>query len=128
MTTGTIAYGVPEHVLMYLLGAQVNRYYGADPYTCKPFHTNALFPDGHALAQRASFAAAATLAGARRFTFGGMLGIDKIFSAEQLLLDVEIVRHVMALAEGFTFDPDDLGFDAIREVGPGGSFITHHST
>src|SRR5690606_8105546 len=33
-----------------------------------------------------------------------------------------------ALAEGFTFDPDDLGFDAIREVGPGGSFITHPST
>lgn len=52
----------------------------------------------------------------------------KVFSAEQLLLDVEILNHVRVLASGFDFSEETLAVEAIREVGPGGSFITHPST
>ncbi|MCX5770723.1 MAG: trimethylamine methyltransferase family protein [Candidatus Hydrogenedentes bacterium] len=128
MKFGTIAYGTPDHILMYLLGAQVNRYYGADALTCKPFHTNAVFPDAHAIAQRAAFATAAALAGGRRFTFGGMLGIDKIFSVEQLLYDIEIMNHVKHLVRGFDFDLSRCGFDIISGVGVNGQFATHPTT
>ncbi|MFO8007286.1 MAG: trimethylamine methyltransferase family protein [Candidatus Brocadiia bacterium] len=128
MKYGTIAYGTPEHVLAYLVGAQLNDYYGVSTDACKAFHTNALRPDAHALSQRAAFGAVAALNGARRFTYGGMLGIDKIFSAEQLLYDVEIVRYLEALVRGFAFDAEALAVDAIKEVGPGGDFITHPTT
>ncbi len=115
-------------MLAYLVGAQVNDYYGVGVPTCKAFHTNAPRPDAHALSQRAAFGAVAALNGARRFTYGGMLGIDKIFSAEQLLCDVEIVRYLEVLVGGFAFDDEALAVDAIREVGPGGDFITHPTT
>lgn len=126
--TGSIAYGTPEHVLMYLMGAQVNRFYGAYARTAKPYHTNAVFPDAHSLVQRSAFASAAALAGAREFTFGGMLGVDKVFSAEQLLIDIEIMRYVERMTEGIQFDLEALSFDEIAETGPGGSFLGSTST
>lgn len=128
MKVGTIAYGTPEHVLIYLLGAQIDEYYGGNRFTCKAFHTNAIFPDAHSMAQRASFATVAALNGAREFHFGGMLGIDKVFSPEQLVLDAEIVGYVGRIAEGVRFDRETLGVDLIGEVGPGGEFISHDST
>jgi len=128
MKFGSVAYGTPDHVHMYLCGTQVNHYYGVPDTTCKAFHTNAIFPDAHSTTQRASFAALAAMNGARVFTFGGMLGIDKIFSPEQLIIDVEIVEHVRAIAGGFDMSDDALGLDALTEVGPGGMFITHPTT
>lgn len=128
MKYGTIAYGTPRHVLAHLIGTQINRYYGAPTTMCKAFHTNAIFPDAHSIAQRASFAAVAALDGARNFTFGGMLGIDKVFSAEQLLIDVESVDYVRHLVEGLRFDESSLGLGALRDVGPGGDFLTHDTT
>lgn len=125
MKLGTMAYGTPEHLTAYLLGRQVNRYYGSDGITCKPFHTNAVMPDAHALAQRAAFATAAAFAGGRRFTFGGMLGIDKVFSVEQLLYDIEILEHVKHAVRGFDFDTERCGFDMISGAGPGGQFAAH---
>lgn len=127
MQTGTVAYGTPEHIRMHLLGTEINRYYGAYSHVCKAFHTNAVHPDAHSTAQRAAFAMAAALHGAREYTFGGMLGIDKIFSAEQLLVDIEILRHVRAATAPIPFAPEE-DFDAIRKIGPGGDYLTHPST
>ncbi|MGD2175537.1 MAG: trimethylamine methyltransferase family protein [Candidatus Brocadiaceae bacterium] len=128
MKFGTIAYGTPRHVLAHLFGVRVNRYYGADTRTCKAFHTNALRPDAHSISQRAAFGALAALSGARNFTFGGMLGIDKIFSAEQLLIDVEIVEYLEHLVGGLESDEAARAFEVIDAVGPGGDFLTHPGT
>ena len=125
---GTTAYGTPDHILSYLVGTQINRYYGRWGWSCQAFHTNAIFPDAHSVAQRAAFAALAALNGARSFHFGGMLGIDKVFSAEQLLIDVEIVEYLRWLVRGVRFDEETLSFAALKEVGPGGTFIIHPAT
>jgi len=125
---GTIAYGTPEHILCYLMGAQINRYYGNKEITCKAFHTNSRFPDGHSVAQRASFASIAALNGARHFTYGGLLGIDTVFSAEQLLIDVEIISHLRELNNGVKFSGETLGYDILKEVGHNDDFLTHIST
>ena len=59
-------FSTPEHLLIYLLISQVNAFYtGVGGGFCQAFHTNALFPDAHAISQRASFAAVAALNGAR---------------------------------------------------------------
>jgi len=128
MKFGAVAYGTPDHVHMYLMGTQINHYYGVADTTCKAFHTNAVFPDAHSIAQRASFAALAAANGARTFTFGGMLGIDKIFSPEQLIIDVEVVDHVRQMVKGIDLGDESFGFDALKEVGPGGTFVTHPTT
>jgi trimethylamine--corrinoid protein Co-methyltransferase len=125
---GTIAYGTPEHILMSLLATQINRFYGNQRTCCKAFHTNALFPDAHACSQRAAFAAVAALNGARRFQFGGMLGIDKIFSPEQLLYDMETVNYVRHLVDGCTLPSEDEIVALLRSVGPAGEFMTHDTT
>jgi len=128
MKYGTIAYGTPQHLLAHLLGCRINAYYGAPTHECKAFHTNAARPDAHSIAQRAAFGALAALAGARSFTFGGMLGIDKIFSAEQLIVDVEIVDYLKHLVQGEGSDGPEAAFAALSEVGPGGDFLTHPDT
>jgi trimethylamine--corrinoid protein Co-methyltransferase len=115
-------------VLAHLVGCQVNRYYGAPTGVCKAFHTNATRPDAHSITQRAAFGALAALAGARRFTFGGMLGIDMIFSAEQLVVDVEIVDYLKHVARGSEFPGGDAILQALKDVGPGGDFLLHEST
>lgn len=81
MKWASMAYGTPEHILIHLLGSQVNRYYDPQVNDARPFHTNAVTPDSHAQVQRASFAAVAALNGSRRFTFGGMPGIDRVYQA-----------------------------------------------
>jgi trimethylamine--corrinoid protein Co-methyltransferase len=128
MKSGSIAYGTPEHILAYLMGTQINRFFGGSETGCKAFHTNALFPDAHSIMQRASFGSVAALNGARRFDFGGLLGIDKIFSAEQLVVDVEIVDYLKKLVRGIEFSERTLDPDMIDKAGPGGDYLTHEST
>lgn len=70
----------------------------------------------------------AALSGARNITYGGLLGIDKIFSPEQLIIDLEIVDYVKHVARGAEFSEEALGLEALRDVGPGGNFLTHPST
>jgi trimethylamine--corrinoid protein Co-methyltransferase len=125
---GTIAYGTPEHLLMSLLAVQINRFYGNHRLSCKAFHTNALFPDAHSCSERAAFAAIAALNGARNFQFGGMLGIDKIFSPEQLLYDIETVEYVRHVVDGCELPAEDEIVALLRDIGPAGEFLTHDST
>lgn len=45
------------------------------------------------------------------------------FSYEKFLLDAEIAKYLYFLHQGITVDNDTLAKDAIKEVGPSGSFI-----
>jgi trimethylamine:corrinoid methyltransferase-like protein len=46
----------------------------------------------------------------------------------QLLLDIEMVRYFKHVVEGFEFSEDAFCMDAIAEVGPSGSFLSHPTT
>ena len=130
MRYGSIAYGTPEHVQSFLLSNQISAYYnrGQMPWFCPAFETNSVAPDAHSLSTRAAFAVVGALAGARHFGFAGWLGIDKIFSPEQLILDIELVEYLRCLVRPIPFSEEALGFEVVREVGPGGGFLTHPST
>jgi len=125
---GMIAYGVPEHILCYLWSQQISAYYSGGLPICPAFLTNALFPNAHAQVQRGAFATVAALNGARCFGWGGSLGIDSVFSPEQLIIDVEITRYLKHLVRGVAVTPETLGVELIKEIGPGGSFMMHDST
>lgn len=129
MKFGGIAMGTPDHLACHLACSQVNAFYnGPEAGAAAVFQTNSLFPDAGAVMRRAALGAAAAFAGARTFCYGGLLGIDKIFSPEMLLLDLEIVDYIRHMVEPFAFSEETLGLDMIREVGAGGEYITHPST
>jgi trimethylamine--corrinoid protein Co-methyltransferase len=47
---------------------------------------------------------------------------------EKFVIDNEILGMVMRAVEGITVDDDSLAFDLIKQVGPGGNFVTAKHT
>jgi trimethylamine--corrinoid protein Co-methyltransferase len=127
MRHGSFVYGSPEDLLATLMQIQLNRFYGI-PVVAKSLLTTSKLPDAQAAAEKAAHTLAAALAGARMFTCAGLLAVDEIFSAEQLVIDHEIVQYVARVCRGYEFSADTLAAHIITEVGPGGSFLRHRST
>jgi len=123
-----IVYGGPEMVWSELVFKQIREFYGWWGNETDAYHSSAPFHDGQAAAQRGAYGMAAALAGKRQFQFGGMLGVDLVFSPVQLLLDIEMVRYFKHVAEGFEFSEEAFCLDAIEAVGPSGSFLGQSST
>ncbi len=129
MRAGAIAMGTPEHAIGWFMADQICRYYNVAGFDfCPAFQTNAVAADAHSMTTRTAFATAGALYGVRGFGYGGQLGIDKIFSAEQLILDTEIIRYLRHLVAPISFSSATEAVDMLREVGPGGDFLTHPST
>jgi trimethylamine--corrinoid protein Co-methyltransferase len=127
MRNASFVYGSPQDVVATLFQIQLNRRYRI-PVVAKSLLTNACWPDVQAAAEKAAHTMAAALAGARIFTNAGLLAIDEIYSAEQAVIDAEIVSHCREVCKPIRFDDEALGIKAIKEVGIGGSFIGHDST
>ena len=91
LRVGAMVLGSPEHMLYLMLRGDVNTYYGQpwSPATGSIFVT-AKRPDAQAAAERASTLAVGAILGARSFGGAGSLGLDEIFSPEQLLIDCDI--------------------------------------
>jgi trimethylamine--corrinoid protein Co-methyltransferase len=58
----------------------------------------------------------------------GLLNGSLIWSFEQMIMDCEIFDIVCKMMEGILINEETLAIDAIREVGPGGTFLTHKHT
>ena len=54
----------------------------------------------------------------------GLLGDAMISSYEQMVIDNEICDRVNRLLEGITVNEETLALECIKEVGPGGTFLT----
>jgi len=128
MRSVDVVYGTPEMVFSDLVSTQLRTFYGWHSTECDGFHSSANLCDHQAAAQRGAYGMVMALAGRRAFRFGGLLGVDLVFSPVQLLLDLELVRYYRHVVEGFPFSEEALCMDAIRDVGPSGSFLGHEST
>lgn len=58
----------------------------------------------------------------------GLLHGSRIWSYAQMLLDCEIFNIVHKMMQGIVVDDETLALDVIREVGPGGNFLTQKHT
>jgi trimethylamine:corrinoid methyltransferase-like protein len=107
---------------------QLNAFYGI-PLVAKSLLTTSKQPDAHAAAEKSAHTLAAALMGARIFTCAGLLAVDEIYSAEQLVIDYEIVQHVRRVCQGFEFGDETLAIQTIQEVGPApANFLEHPTT
>jgi trimethylamine:corrinoid methyltransferase-like protein len=128
MKTMDIVYGGPEAAFGELVFRQLAQFYGWGEDDSYSYHSSAPLPDAQAGFQRGAYTLMAALNGDRSFRFGGLLGVDFVFSPEQLLLDLEGLEYVKRVAEGIEFSEEMFYMDAIREVGTSGSYMDHDST
>jgi len=119
-------YGSPEDILATLIEIDLNRFYGL-PTVAKSLNTTSKAPDQRAGVERALYTMSSALAGARVFVNAGQLW--NMYSAEQIVIDYEIVQQARRVVEGYEFSDEALAFDAIREVAlADDTFLMHDTT
>jgi trimethylamine:corrinoid methyltransferase-like protein len=100
--------GSPEDLLLQFANAEVNAFLHGTRWwpAAGGIHTGAKLPSAQSCAEKASLMTAGALLGARHFADAGTLSLDEVFSAEQLLYDLEIRDHVQRLVGGMAGDCD----------------------
>jgi trimethylamine--corrinoid protein Co-methyltransferase len=128
MRTGSPAFGTPESVFGVLAGAQLARRYGL-PFRGGGGLASSNAVDAQAAAETQMMLWATWLAGtdvvlhAAGWLEGGLTG-----SFEKFALDVELLRQFDRQARGIGFTDEELAFDALKELGPGGLFLASGHT
>ncbi len=123
LRNGAYTGGGPED---FLFGAATNAladFYRV-PLSMGAFATGAKAPDWQAGLENGLSAFMASVVGSDMLLGAGLLHGSRIWSYVQLLLDVEIHGLVRAMLRGIPVDPESLALDEIRDVGPGGDFLT----
>ncbi len=126
MKTLACVYGSPEYRLALSACADLYHFYGI------PMWGTAGVSDAHCIDQQAGMEWAislmtAVLDGANLVHWGIW---DRAWSVHPaaLVMCSEIIGYVRRMARGFTIDADHLALDVIRELGPGGDFLSTEHT
>ena len=120
--------GSVEMGLLNAAGAQMAQFYQL------PLYATGGMTDSKALDAQSGYESAITnllcaLAGANFIhDAAGLMEFALTMSYEKLVIDNEILGMVMRAVEGIRVDDETLAFDLIKEVGPGGNFITAKHT
>jgi len=105
----------------------LSEYYGR-PGGCHGGKTDACVPGVQAGVEKALSIIFPVLAGATGVGTLGHVENALTFSYEQLVIDDEIAGYIKRMLRGFEVTEETIAFDVIKEVGIGGSFLTHPHT
>ena len=127
MKTTACVYGCPEYRLALSACADLYHYYGV------PMWGTAGVSDSHAPDEQAGMEWSisllmAGLDGANLVHDVGYLGQGLVGSPAALVMNAEIISYVRRVIRGFDIDPEHIGMDVIRQVGPQGAFISTEQT
>ena len=120
--------GSVEMGLINAAGAQMAQFYKL------PFYATGGMTDSKVLDAQSGYESAITnllcaLAGANFIhDAAGLMEFALTVSYEKYVIDDEILGMVMRAVEGIKVNDDTLAFDLIKEVGPGGNFVTAKHT
>ena len=123
MRTGSPAFGTPESVMGVLAGSQLARRYGL-PFRGGGGLASSPAVDAQAAAETQMMLWATNLAAtdvvlhAAGWLEGGLCA-----SFEKFALDIELLHQFQVQAKGIGFSDEEMAFDALKEVGPGGLFL-----
>jgi len=127
LRTGAYTGGGPED---FLFGAATNLladFYRV-PLSMGSFATGAKEPNWQAGLENSLSTFMASLTMSDMLLGVGLLSGSTVWSFAQMIMDCEIFGIVAKMMEGIPVDEEALAFEAIREVGPGGTFLTHSHT
>jgi trimethylamine:corrinoid methyltransferase-like protein len=102
--TGNYVIGSPEFQLLDMASRALYRALTGTVRTGGAFRSMAKFPDAQAMAERSFTVLFQALQGARHFGHAGQLSMDELFSGEQVVLDLEILRQVERIVGGMAWD------------------------
>ncbi len=127
MKTTACVYGCPEYRLALSACADLYHYYGI------PMWGTAGVSDSHAPDEQAGMEWSisllmAGLDGANLIHDIGYMGQGLVGSPAALVMNAEIISYVRRVIRGFDIDPEHIGMDVIRQVGPQGAFISTPQT
>ena len=126
--TGGMVYGSPGALLVEAARFQVRGWLGCGWGGGRFMRTHARLPGPQSAADKAAGGMLGALLGCPWVGLGGTIGMDEVWSAEQLLLDAEIRRFVTQAAGGFVADDDAFEIDVIRECADAGDFLASPDT
>lgn len=125
--TGLYAAGAPEHAVLCAAGTEMARFYGL-PAESSGLCTQTFEPDLQTAWEKAHSGLLTTLSGPDVLVGPGLLGGATILCLEQIVMDVEEIRHARQAQTGIPVR-DDLWLDEVLDrVGPCGSFLGERST
>ncbi|MGK2852231.1 MAG: trimethylamine methyltransferase family protein [Candidatus Limnocylindrales bacterium] len=122
MRTGSPAFGTPESVKSQFASGQLARRYGL-PWRSSNATASSVV-DAQA-AYEAEMAVWGAIMGGVNLLYQGAGWLEGGLTAsfEKLILDVEILQMMSEVLQPLVVDEATLGFEAIRDVGPGGHFF-----
>jgi trimethylamine--corrinoid protein Co-methyltransferase len=122
MKSGAPAFGTPEFVKAALGSGQLARLIGVPWRSSNVNASNA--PDAQAAYESQMSLWGALMGGCNILLHGaGWLEGGLSASFEKFIIDIEMLQMFAELFQPVAFSEDELGGDAIREVGPGGHFF-----
>lgn len=122
MKSGSPAFGTPENSLANLAGGQIARHYKLPHRTSACNASNAV--DGQATYETQMALWGALLGhGNLIYHAAGWLEGGLVASFEKLITDCEMLQHMTKFLEPMKINLDEIGLDAMQEVGPGGHFF-----
>ncbi|WP_135501464.1 trimethylamine methyltransferase family protein [Roseovarius aestuariivivens] len=124
MKSGAPAFGTPEYMRATQMTGQMARFYGLPMRASGVCAANV--PDGQAVWETSNSLWSAVQSGAHMvYHAAGWLEGGLIASPEKLIMDCEILQHIQRYMDPAicATGPDEIAFDAIREVGDQGHFF-----
>lgn len=128
MKTGSPASGCPEHSLCVAYGARLAKAYGL------PCRGGGTSTDAKSVSVQSGYESVMNLMATRldrvnlAFHSAGILDTHAAMSFEQFIVDLEIIGSVDHFMKGIRIDDEALALNVIKEVGPGGEYLTHAHT
>ena len=128
MRSGVMPYGRPEETLAKVAMARVVRHLGASDRGSVGHGTGSKVADVEAGFTRGQSAALdIALLGKLNYNFG-LLSTDELHDPRLIVIENEFVEGMKRLARGFEVTDDTLPLEVVKEVGPGGTFLSHPHT
>jgi trimethylamine---corrinoid protein Co-methyltransferase len=122
MRSGAPAFGTPENTKANIISGQLTRRYGIPYRSSNSNASNTV--DAQAAYETLMATWGAVLGGANIiYHAAGWLEGGLTASYEKLVLDVEILQHMIELLKPVQVDEASLGLDAVASVDPGGHFF-----
>ncbi|HNA88992.1 MAG TPA: trimethylamine methyltransferase family protein, partial [Anaerolineales bacterium] len=127
MRSGAYTSGGIECGMLHMAFAQMARFYNI-PAGGYVGLTNSKLNDAQAGYETGMSGIAGLLGGMDMFNIGGLIDALKTFDFAKAVIDDEMALMMKRVKRGILFSEDDLGIGLIKEIGPGGSFITAKHT
>ncbi|MEM1515461.1 MAG: trimethylamine methyltransferase family protein [Candidatus Bathyarchaeia archaeon] len=127
MRTGRCAYGAPEFAMGNIANAALAEFYNLPTFGWGGCSDSKL-PDAQAGAEVMMNSLVAALSGICLIHDCGYLAGGSIGSLEMAVISNEVVGMVKRIVRGIDVNEETLAFDVIRDVGPGGHFLSHKHT